>query len=531
MPSVNRAKPKRIAEAVRFMLEHGKTTEALRILQPAVDDVRQTRDWEALREIWTTPLDKKTLQVQPELWTQTPWRIAIGRILAGCSAEKDLESWLATCQASTGTLEPELRVLQAFVLICQDRFAEIQTLLRPLLPALCASWSGLAHQRLLWAAHRLHEPWDTHLLEVRQQLHGRALGLALLDAATCAYSEHHDELGQRLAQEALTHLKGDAFHLAWTNLHIGLHLLQRCDFSAEHYFAKSLLETTKSTGKRLRPKALAAMAALRRVQGEWRMALELYRRAEKAALLLEDVSERFQIVLNTARTHRLSGHPRVAVRLLEDALQGTPKHQSEFWLELAAAHAQCASPELARAALANVGRVQGGDVHLKTIIEAELMRCDGAEGMAAQALMPLPMTTRVVREEAMRFYALFQCLPVESGQPEPLRYPKITVVRVFKVQPVQVWINDRLLPDFADTQDVTALLRLLQTPKTPVKTDDLATAIFALEDLDELETAFRDLTNKIVSRLRHKLGYPESVRNDRKCYWLDPDTVWRIEKT
>ena len=67
---------------------------------------------------------------------------------------------------------------------------------------------------------------------------------------------------------------------------------------------------------------------------------------------------------------------------------------------------------------------------------------------------------------------------------------------------------------------------MLKVPKKRIKTDELALAIFDFEVFTENESSIRDLTNRIIERLRYKLEYPQSIQEDRKHYWLDPETIW-----
>jgi tetratricopeptide (TPR) repeat protein len=534
MPSANRTRPSAVRDTVRFMLDRHHFQDAYATLERAVNDLRQARAWRVLRQIWEVPQAQggKRFEVDhPALVAERPWRILIARILTGCQDEDELETWVQRCFNATGQLEPELVVMRAFALICAGAYRDVQSSLQAVLSQLEGYWLGVAHQRLLWAAHRLHEPWDHHVLEARACLQDRALGLMLLDAATCAYSEHRDALAHSFALEALEFLAGDAYHATWANLQIGLNLLRETDPTAETYFRTALALTQQSAAHPLRAKALASLGALRRVQGEWRIALELYRRAEQFAMKDSDALELLGIRLNAARTLRLAGRPEESIERLLEALAASPQHADALRLELSAAYLRVGRDDAARAALERIEAVFGADVYLRTMLEAELWRRSGRVEEARNRLERVPMTTRVTREESRQFPDLFDLIPDLEARPIPLEYPERTVVRVLKTSNLQVFVNDRSLEGFEeDTQDVAAFLHLLRTPNTRVKTDDLAVALFALEDIEQLETEFRDLTNKIVARLRHKLGYAESVRQDRRSYWLDPDTTWSLEQ-
>ena len=514
-----------VRTSVRHMLIMGRIPEAYKLLKLTTDNIRQARDWRVLCQIWEEPTltGSSVFRVEQQvLREETQWRVLIAQILSGCQDEIRLEEWLRQCQA-IAPLEPELIVLQAFVLICAGKYQQTLESLQPVLKSLSGNWLGLAHRRMLWAAHRLQLPWDQHLLELRQHLQGRNLGLALLDAAHCAYSEHRSNFAQTLAEEALQYLKDDGYHKAWIHVMIGLNLLRDCDEQAGEHFEQALKLTHQSSAKPLRAKALAGLAAYRRVHGEWRIALELYRRAEAFTLEIEDSLERAQIQLNTGRTQRLAGWFNESKATLQNLIQADPKNADDCWLELSATYLISGQIQQARDALEHVKRVFGADVHLKTILEAELFRQLGKPDLALDLIRSLPFETRVVREEVVQFGALFSLL---VQRPNPLLYPQQTVIRVVAKPKLQVFVNDRLIPKFNDTQDTLALLYLLKFPKKHIKTDELALAIFDFEVFTENESSIRDLTNRIIERLRYKLEYPQSIREDRKHYWLDPETIW-----
>jgi tetratricopeptide (TPR) repeat protein len=522
---MNRTRPNKVRDIVRFMLEHNKQIEALKILQNAADNIRQTRDWLVLRQIWEQPQQEgdPVFTFEPVLLGQASWRILIGRILAGCEDNKTLGGWLSECLQKTGRLEPELVVLKAFVLICAGENIEAKRSLEAVLPELTGYWLGLAHQRLLWAQHRLQQPWEHHLLELRQHLEARALGLALLDVATCAYSDNHDKLAQTIAEEALEYLKDDAYHKARTNLQIGFNLLRVCNPNAEINFTESLTETFKPQGKPLRAKALAGIAAFRRFQGEWRISLEYYGRAYTTATEIKDIYEQHQIMLNKARTYRLSGNCNEAINILKDTLEQRPKDPSDFWLEMTAANLKLENNHEAQENFAHVTQVFGADVYLKTILEAELLRKSDKPQLALDLIRSLPFETRVVREEVTQFEELFSLL---AERPKSLTYPEQTVIRVVTKPKLQVFVNGREIPKLTDKQDAIALIYMMNFPNKRINTDELAMAVFDFETYTENEDSFRDLTNRIIDRLRYKLEYPESIRDDRKSYWLDPETIW-----
>lgn len=532
---MSRTRPSALRDTVRFMLYREQYSEALRLFEQAANNIRQSRDWRSLLEVFLVPRPNGLADflVPAELLRERDWRILIGRVLSGAREDARLSDWIERCLNATGQLEPELEVLHAYVLICSARYAHASETLHRVLEHLSGPWLALAHQRLIWTAHHLRRPWDTHLEAARHGLAGRGLGLALLDAAECAYSDNDLALSQRLTLEALPLLRGDTLHHAQAHLRLGFDLLRGGDLGAETHFLRGYQETLKAEGKALRAKALNGLAALRRVQGEWRIALEYYRRASKAAIDADDTHELELASLNTARTQRLSGNPRAAIQTLETALRQGVKHPDMFRLELAAALLVCGETRTVSTLLEQSRDVYGADRFLYAILAAELARGNGQYGQVLELLRGVPMTERLAREEVTHFPELFAWAAAQGLHvPEPLPFPVKTVVRIVQTSrtKLQVFVNERRVPQLEDTQDAAALLRLLRTPNTPVKTDDLAVAIFALEEIEQIESGFRDLTNKIVSRLRHKLGYPESVRHDRHAYWLDADTIWIFEQ-
>ena len=515
---MSRTHPSKIRDAVRYMLDRNRLPEALNVLQSATDNIRQARDWRVLRQIWEQPQQQgdKMFTVEPVmLLKQTSWRILIGRILAGSQDEIELEHWLKNCLETTGGLEPELVVLEAFVMICAGRYLETKTSLNAVLPKLNGYWLGLAHQRLLWASHRLHEPWEHHLLEVRRHLQGHALGLALLNATACLYSEHRTQQAKDLALETLAYLKDDTYHTAWIKYQIGLNLLRECDPQAEQYFLQALAETFKSEGKPLRAKALAGVAAYRRFQGEWRIALEFYRRAHKAAIEINDSLEQFQIMLNMARTYRLEGQYIKSKNTLENILKQNLNDPSDFWLELAATNLKLEMVIEAENALKKVTKVFGADIHLESILKAQLAWQLGNELQAFALLQTIPIKTRVAREETRQFFDLFAWAQQNDLKaPEVLSYPTRTVVRVVQNTKTRIWINDRALRAFDDSQDIRVFLHMLRFPKHKFTASDLALVVFGEDEIPNIDSIPRDLMVKIIKRLKHRLEYPESIRTD-----------------
>jgi tetratricopeptide (TPR) repeat protein len=526
MPSANRSKPNDTLQAVNYALRIGQYKTAATILGNAITKIRQARDWRVFKELCETPkVNSDAVLIQ-----DSTWRILIARVLHACGDEVQLEAWLNSC-STIAPLEPELKVLEAFVLICRGQYQEVQNALQPLFPLLTGYWAGLARQRLLWAAHRLHQPWQDHLTAIRQHHTGRNLGLALTDACMCLYSEQRNEQALTLGDEALTHFKTDAHHTAWLNLELGYNLLTLCDARATKYFEQAHEATLHQNARALRHKTLAALAALRRTRGEWRMAFEFYRRAIEAALESNETLEIQQYQLNLARTHRLAGNPQKALEMLQETLEQSPKNPSDFWLEVAAAHLQLGDSRACGEALTKVTRVYGGDVQLKRLLETELARQEGDVARVLELWQGLNVQTRVTREE-MPTMPNLQAWALERGLSVPETLPRFTqtVVRVHTKPKIAIFINGRELQDLNATQDIRFLLHLLHFQGRAIDSEELGLAVFEREEtINDKKTILHDLIVKVAKRLRHRLEYPESICDDGKTYWLDPETIWQLD--
>jgi hypothetical protein len=165
MAGMKRTKPNQVRDAVRFMLKDQKYLNAQLILEKAISQLRQAREWQTFKQIWQEPTTKDRLPFlvsDPYLSQHQPWRNLIGRVLSGCQDEVNLELWLDQCR-KVRPLEPELVVMNAFVLICKGQYRAVQQSLEPLLGQLEGYWLGLAEGINFWGVTRDLQPLEFHL--------------------------------------------------------------------------------------------------------------------------------------------------------------------------------------------------------------------------------------------------------------------------------------------------------------------------------------------------------------------------------
>ena len=181
--------------------------------------------------------------------------------------------------------------------------------------------------------------------------------------------------------------------------------------------------------------------------------------------------------------------------------------------------------------LAQVERVFGNDVHLQKLLEIELIRHAGNEERALQLWAELDSQTRVIREEAMHLPELMAWASQRDLEvPKRLEHSTKTTIKVQFGTKAEICINGRWLAPLEYTQDILVLRHLLLFQERHIETDELAIVVFKLEETIESKKTFvQDLVDKIIDRLRYRLEFPESVCDDKKSYWLDPNTIWEFE--
>lgn len=501
--------------------------EALGVLERTVQSGRSFPEWRALRP---------AIELAPErLRLEHPrWAALYAQALANADdAEAVLTFTGAALERHTLPEATPLLVKRAWALTALGRPDEALALLEHALPHLEGALVGEAWRRVGLARFQL-EPnppeaaegsWLEAFQQARQRLegHSRGLGLALNDEGACLHWAR-DTIRARLRWvAALEHLRDDPYYLATTHYNLGVSFLAECRLEeAERHLLEAERLTRASGTRGLRARALCGVGALHRVAGDWARAEEVYRQAFRVA---REPHDRREALLNLGRTLRLAARPLEALGVFERLRGLTTVTDGGLAAESAAALLIAGAVQEATEALGRAARFDGADLWLSLVVRAEAARRSGSSTRALEHLAGVPVASRLAREERRAWPELF-ALAAGAGLevPEPIQPRDRVVVRVEALGPLRVRVDGQPRP-ISPTGRVGELLVVLLELKRSATHDQIVDRLWPNQRPEEKRNALGQLARK----LRVALGWPTSVRAERRVLRLDPQAYWSYD--
>jgi tetratricopeptide (TPR) repeat protein len=495
------------------LMTAGQFDQALNVLERARTRVLTTEDWQQLR----TALEHGPCRDNPR------WAALYADSLTGV---RDMNTLLEFTDRSIPAFPvptaARLHLARAWALLACARPLEARTHLLTAIPHLEGTPLGQAHHRLGYALHEIGEACDDAFDQAEALLHGRTLGLCLIDRADCQRRDGDLQTARETLTRALSHLESDAYHLAWAHYNLGEWWLETHPEQAKHHFTHAEQLTHHHHASAFRSRGLHALGSLHRLNRDWLRAEHAYIKALKHA---RDPDDQRAAAWSAARMQRLQGQPQRALTTLETALNAHPSPKGAIHTERAAALLMLGHQTSARKELAQTGYLTGRHATLRNIIAAELNRHDkDAEG-ALNLLENIDPRSVIALEETTCFPDLFTFARLSGRHvPDITKRPRHQVhVRACGV--LHVTVNEqpvRLDP----TGRAAELLVLLLEHDGHAHAETLVDQLYPTETKPSRKyPALWQLAN----RIRTALGWPHSLRTDRGLYHLAADTDWHYD--
>jgi tetratricopeptide (TPR) repeat protein len=423
--------------------------------------------------------------------------------------------------ASLFDVKTNARILvdRAFALFHQNKNDEAQQTLILSIPHLQEHLLGVALRRLGVTQFRLGRDWQTSFEQALELQQGRALGLTLLDYASCLADDGQSERAQFFYTKALSYFQHDSFHSAWLRFNLGNNALRLQDPEAEQHFLIGEYLTRKPQAKGLRSAVLRGLATFRRSKGEFTRAEFMFRQAIQCALEPDDNLIARQ---GLARTLRLSGQADSALEEIETAIHQHGAAQGLLVTRAITYLALNRNNEAHQDLKFATPLADASSQHLAIIVQAELERRAGNNDTARELLQKIPLETLQTKEESRAFPSLFALL--ETKQPR-LKYISQTKVEVNALGVLQVKVNGRFVP-IAPTSRVGELLVFMLEQGGTASLELLTDALYpeAIEDIERDKA--RKAIWKLTRDLRQALGWQNSICALRSAYQLDRSAKW-----
>jgi len=348
-------------------------------------------------------------------------------------------------------------------------------------------------------------------------------GLTLSEEAWCHCETGDYDTAQRLWLEALPCFERDAYFQSWIHYNLGITTLRRGDFfEAQRHLTRAVEFSEQPEAQPFRGVALLGLALLRRTQGEWVRAAQLYQDALKHTTELAQI---LTVEVAYLKSLRLSGDRFQALERATAACLRFPDH-APLRVAKAAVHLAWQQTVQAHSELEGLEPLTliSSTRWLYALVRGELHRqTENWEAMHA-ALEDVPLETLQVREEIRFFPELFEALATRRPVPQPLEVTPLSV-EVMAEGPVGVRVSGEAVRLPATGRAAELLLVLLEQGGRATL-DHLITALFD-EHHEERTPQGRERRRKAVTafvrELRAALGWEGSVRFERSSgiYALD----------
>jgi tetratricopeptide (TPR) repeat protein len=505
--------PKRVQhEAFQLLVQDSRWQAALEILEIGLNNVRAQHDW----NIWRGAIAHVPVAI---LLDSIRYCRCHARILRGCR-DATAVSKFVTLALGKHTGDPQLRVEHAWALSFDDQYLEASQELEKVIPDCQSSTLGLAFRVLAQCEHALGRDPKPSFEHARQHLHGRELGLCLLEQASTLGDTNDTRLLYAQANALLEH---DPYHRAWLNHNWGMYELRTGGVEAEARLLEAVRLTRSAAAEEFRPRALCGLAAFHRYNHELERAETGYKSALRQA---HEIDDREQALWGLAQTLRIAGRFGEALEHLEAA----SLLRASAWLK----------PSIA-ATLINIDNLELARVHLEsqiwqgvtsqraTIAQAELARRDQNHSRVIELLHGMNWQSPATNEELSSFPKL-HALAIALELPVPAK-PLQTVTRVLvkTLGSLEIHVNDRRVAINPTGRIAEVLAYLLEHGHTAT-CRDLALALWP--DLSPTEMHRKAKTvNEHVRGLRRVLGWQSSVLSRGSTYSLDPNAVWAHDAT
>jgi tetratricopeptide (TPR) repeat protein len=300
------------------------------------------------------------------------------------------------------------------------------------------------------------------------------------------------------------------------------------DPDAEQHAQEAERLTRHPHARNLRARALCGLGTIRRRQHDLQRAEAAYRAAIPAA---QEPDDQRTARWSLARTLRLQGRSHDALEQLHSAISQTPTDlHHPIHIELAVTWLTLNQPERAQRALETSQHLYDRHADLAQIIQAELHRRQGHGIQALQALEHTNLRTPLAQEEARMWPELFALAhlagrdvptPTQPGlQPNPNATVEINACGLLRVL-----VNQRPVHLNPTGRPAELLVLMMEHHgRAPVET--------LIDQLWPKETNPKHKTQalwQLAKKLRHALGWPESISIQGKVYTLDEHATWHYD--
>lgn len=389
------------------------------------------------------------------------------------------------------------------------------------------SWSSDWEKGFWWrlqgeALAQTHAPvevWVSCFVQARTLLKDRYRGLCLVSEGWCHWNAGDLGSARRLWSLALLDLKSDAYYTAWVHQNLGMMLLHSQPLEAERQFQSMLQWSRKKEGQKFQSRAMAGIAASRRVLGELNRAAFAYQQAVDLAKKGKgDADDLEQALWGLGLCNRLMGSLEVALEHYNAADQASDKN----WVrvDLAALWVGMGDAVGALQVLQQSRAIQSREHNLHWVVMAEAKRLQGQD--PSDALGNLNFKAAFLAEEALFFPALF-AKARQLGFPEVQALtPVVNRIEVFASGVLKVKVNGRDVP--LDSRGLPGLvLVFLLESGGRATTEQLAEVIF---EEPQSGKKVRQTVWGHIEKLREALGWNASIVFKEGAYQLDEHAQW-----
>lgn len=367
------------------------------------------------------------------------------------------------------------------------------------------------------------EGWQATFAQARQYLSAGALGRCLLEEGNLHYRYAQLAEARILWAEALAYLQDDPYYSAWLRHSLGITVLAQDPREAEAHLLLAEQLSHRRAARAFQARALCGLGAVRRRLGEWDRAIFSYRTALKLA---QDLDDRQEALWGIGFTLRLSSRPAEAIPYFLQAHAATSSNA--LFIEIAAAKLMLGSQSGAEIALSQAEIADLRDRVKVALIRAQMACLRGDSSMARSELANFDLSSAWVLEERGCFPELFALIE-GSNLGKTNSKPGRTRVEVSAGGILNVKVNGREILLKPNSRAAELLVLLLEAEGEETL-DRLVEALFPqVEPTPKARERARQAIWAQVQKLRHLLGWEDSVLVGGGVYRLDPRADWRYQ--
>ncbi|MBF6594106.1 MAG: tetratricopeptide repeat protein [Thermaceae bacterium] len=364
------------------------------------------------------------------------------------------------------------------------------------------------------------EGWQARFAQARRHLSAGALGRCLLEEGNLHYRYAQVAEARSLWAEALAYLQDDPYYSAWLRHSLGITVLAQDPREAEVHLLLAEQLSHRRPARAFQARALCGLGAVRRRLREWDRAIFSY---EAALKLAQDLDDRQEALWGIGFTLRLSGRPAEAIPYFLQA--HAVASSNALFIEIAAAKLMLGSQSGAEVALGQAEIIDLRDRVKVALIRAQIACLRGDSSLARSELASFDLSSAWVLEEGGCFPELFALFSIGKASSKP----GCTRVQVSAGGILRVKVNGREILLKPNSRAAELLVLLLEAEGEETL-DRLVEALFPqMEPTPKARARARQAIWAQVQKLRHLLGWEDSVLVGGGVYRLDPTADWQYQ--